>query len=114
MEKETAAEVFGRLKFPDQNDFQLSFLSELQPGKVLELLGEPSSGKSQVLMTAVAECVMHPDARAVFIDLDDKLSLLRLVDVIESHVRYSTECSEEQMSATALEQVRNTIACSII
>uniref|UniRef100_A0A914VJT6 AAA+ ATPase domain-containing protein n=1 Tax=Plectus sambesii TaxID=2011161 RepID=A0A914VJT6_9BILA len=106
METETAAEMLGRLRSIEAERVKLTVLPDIQPGRLLELLGEPGSGKSQLLMTTVVECVsQHANHRVLLIDLDGKLSVLRLVGMVEASVSTSSpvDCSSDQ-STTAFDQ----------
>eukprot|EP00037_Helgoeca_nana_P021071 m.211849 g.211849 ORF g.211849 m.211849 type:complete len:241 (-) comp25506_c0_seq16:398-1120(-) len=68
----------------------------LHPRQLVELCGAEGSGKSEILLGAIAACVTPAafggaGAEAVILDADRKFSLLRLITLIEDRVKRASD-----------------------
>jgi DNA-repair protein XRCC2 len=68
--------------------------ASLRPGNVLEVSGPLGSGKTEVLLHAAASCVLPrrhggAEAPAIYIDLDGRLDIVRLIILLGTRMRKS-------------------------
>ena len=114
---ETADDFFARLEFPGL-DLLPGIPRGIKVGETLEVCGEPSTGKTALLMECIVRCVLPVDVggvrvggagcRAVFVDTEGGFDALRLAETLRTRLMASgvlPDCAAEE-AAAALARLR--------
>lgn len=101
---ETAEQLFKRgntkpfpTGIPIFNEELWSMGGGMRPGDVVEIFGASGTGKTEMLLSVLAQCILPPTwegidiggngVGVIFFDNDQKFSMFRLMQVIENKVR---------------------------
>ena len=102
---ETAYDLFARLEWPGLP--LLPFEAHdggLKVGETLELLGEPSTGKTALLLESCARCILSAEhgghgARAVIVETDGGFDVRRLAAALARKLEASAAAGVHQRQA---------------
>ena len=69
----------------------------MRPGDVVEIYGSSGTGKTEMLLSTLAQCILPPmwegieiggnGVGVIFFDNDQKFSIFRLMQIIENKIR---------------------------
>ena len=115
---ETAADLFSRTAFPGLDLLPGLPAPGLRVGETLELCGEPSTGKTALLMEAAVRCAMPAEvggiaiggaeSHVIVVDCDGGFDVLRLASSIRARLAAAVpdQRAVEAASRAALQRVR--------
>ncbi|XP_068685658.1 DNA repair protein XRCC2-like [Montipora foliosa] len=126
MAAESAAQLFVRLggkQALDGLDTQLfaDIPEGIKPGHVLEFSGQEGSGKSEMLLHLIANCILPKSWKdlnlngrsvdVIFVDTDYHFQLLRLVAVLEHRILNAIKETPKESQAACVTTISNATNC---